>query len=577
MATADDEIELLNWFRCHLERLKRVLPAATFADGEVDRLWDLVDEEDDEAEDFVQSLTACVLHDCAQESKGVHAVVASTFAWYGKGDDEYDVDRLTAVFRLLFQHVLVGNAKVIDYAHMGEEEINDDDVASPQMVTTMLDEELQLSFLPLGAALRFAEPPKYGTVAQHTPSLGNDEYHRVVKVFASHRWSAPDQPSLEHDWQRLCHCLLGIVEEAHLACLVLQRNDFPLKNVAQVLDRGQLRSYGPMGMEWPKWKLEDLGLVPSFTTTDESPRLVSLIGGDLARSVFYLCCRQQMGRPPNEKLAPLRSVLNHVWLWYDYCSLPQKPGRTAEELDLFRRSLARLPDIQQCMCSLSLNSDTTYFERAWCVSEWMNANHGSMFNYNLGGDDEMDEAAASACRMLKMGQSAVALIQPCLGPRQVLGSMEIAFTDEKHDDNATTICWILLNTLIKRSYLFFVAGWDDSAFRDEDLLVGRGCATLIREWLQMWIDVVHGKEVQRSKWIQLRQEMSDPGHAIPHKRLDVAVSGEDSYDAKNLLEALQRGLSLAGDLNRAEATEGCSPQIFAMYFRKATGYGDATC
>lgn len=554
------------WFRRVLERLAEEVPLETFDDGDPDRFCDAVFEDEKESGlyDATRSICASFLQ-CCVEQFDLHDILNGFFPWYGLGQCPRDEDRLNFICSLLYERVLIGVLKMDDFLRIDPEDVVAEEGYSPVLQTHYSnDVGLPLSFLPLRCVFMLDEPPKFGAIDTQECSIQHDDDDSVVRVFISHRWASPSNPSLDGDWHRLRLCLLEVVENINLVHTMLQRNGFPIKEVIREAQSiGFKRFFGTwtlIGMEWPDHLLDGL----EGEGTEENDPLVSLVSGDMASHIFYLCCHQWIIQPDGRKPDVTLTLLDQIWLWYDFCSLPQTPDRTPQQHDLFKKSLAKLPQIQQSMYSLSLNTDTSYFQRAWCVSEWMSATAGgSLFNYHLGGDGVIDEAAASAFRWLKICQSAVALIQPCLQASVVLHSLGLRFTDEEHSDNATTICWILMEVLVKRSYLFFAAGWRDSQFQGNDLLIGVGSLQTIHAWLHLWRDVVGHKEINRDDWIEQRAAMASNviEDLQKRQRIDIDVSGEDSYDASNLLEALDKGLA-----GLAKVEPGNNAAGYALYF-----------
>lgn len=65
----------------------------------------------------------------------------------------------------------------------------------------------------------------------------------------------------------------------------------------------------------------------------------------------------------------LRSLIDHVYLWYDYSCLPQPP-READDADLFVKGLEELPAAQSLgRTAIMLDDADDYLSRGWCTLE----------------------------------------------------------------------------------------------------------------------------------------------------------------------------------------------------------------
>jgi hypothetical protein len=77
------------------------------------------------------------------------------------------------------------------------------------------------------------------------------------------------------------------------------------------------------------------------------------------------------GQGPSQLQSQRRTAAEEVYLWIDFCCLPQSRGRNPlshRSLEQFQIGLARLPEIVKS-CDLMILYSPDYMTRAWCYSE----------------------------------------------------------------------------------------------------------------------------------------------------------------------------------------------------------------
>lgn len=68
-----------------------------------------------------------------------------------------------------------------------------------------------------------------------------------------------------------------------------------------------------------------------------------------------------------------RIALHNVCVFYDFCSMPQRPRSDAEEA-VFRRAMNLLTILPHVAVTLVLReAEDDYMERGWCVAEYLSA------------------------------------------------------------------------------------------------------------------------------------------------------------------------------------------------------------
>ena len=181
------------------------------------------------------------------------------------------------------------------------------------------------------------------------------------------------------------------------------------------------------------------------------------------------------------------AVLQRIWLWYDYSCLPQRDVRTTDPLLLarFKSTLQHLPQLQTCMHTVSMNSSNQYFQRAWCMSEYISAKatriHGRsqyQFTPSLG----MSEQDQVAFRWFEL------LINPTLSFSEVLRTVSLEFTNPLHgESNTPEICWIAWNSILRREHFqleyFSAPNRVADELHDLIFLVGCGAPQKVVVWL----------------------------------------------------------------------------------------------
>ena len=108
----------------------------------------------------------------------------------------------------------------------------------------------------------------------------------------------------------------------------------------------------------------------------------------------------------------VRSLLERVFVWYDYACLPQAPREEADEL-LFRDGLAHLNHVQVMgATAILLDEVDDYLGRAWCVLEAVTAESVA----SLAGGTEVFQLAASRRSTNRSGKAEhynAALLRDC--------------------------------------------------------------------------------------------------------------------------------------------------------------------
>ena len=145
-------------------------------------------------------------------------------------------------------------------------------------------------------------------------------------AFISHRWMAPQNPDADGTQLKALQQLFLYVEELLQALLVK-----PGK-----------------ALQWPP-KLEDL--------VEGMPQATALVS------------RMNLDALPFTN-GEFEDPLEHIYVWYDCCCLPQKfpSGRTVGENQEFGAALQNLDQLAQ-QCELVCLDADDYFSRAWCAFE----------------------------------------------------------------------------------------------------------------------------------------------------------------------------------------------------------------
>jgi hypothetical protein len=220
-------------------------------------------------------------------------------------------------------------------------------------------------WLPFAAVLERGAFPRFQsarTELRHATEAGS------VYYFVSHRWLATSEPDPEHaqarffGWQlfaAVCEAIEIVADRG----LRASRQASPLFNVPVGRFGGTLAENLVVGLLQPN--LQD-GQVQGAAGE------VSASAADLEDHGSSSADRDLDLRQLRERLAAMpitRSLLDKVFVWYDYSCLPQAPRSTDDE-PLFRDGLAHLNHVQFIgATAILLDEIDEYLGRAWCVLE----------------------------------------------------------------------------------------------------------------------------------------------------------------------------------------------------------------
>ncbi len=193
-------------------------------------------------------------------------------------------------------------------------------------------------------------------------------------LFVSHRWRDIQHPDADGDDFRI---IIKMVEDAVdlvlLAVgLVLEATKVSIPDLLVLLQ--EVQTFG-------RTKLSEFGTcIPEYAL--RRPILSSQLLKDLltrALSLFNEAEKTKLEALNKSDWLHLRkSLRSQVYLWYDYCCLPQEEhieGGTklnSNQRQLVDQSLRNLSVIQSMMHTIVVNSAIDYLTRAWCVAEWLN-------------------------------------------------------------------------------------------------------------------------------------------------------------------------------------------------------------
>lgn len=418
MELATSSSEGTKWLEFAFKSLSNKVESKIFHDGDVGEIFDSLYGDEGEASAAV-SLTVTMISCLVQLCDGIDDILSSIFPWY----DYLEADgQLGALAHLIAHHVV----ETQDASPWGPTPLCASSTTGDGIFTIPPQQArgVPLSFLPLSIACQMGEPPKYGTLPDAKPPQ-----HQVVKIFLSHRWAEPDTPNLDQDWNRLLDLLDRLVDEAILCCLNMLRIDFPFECIQKNTGGDELSNLPDTYLEVEGTSLDD-SLPVATITSDLVLDLLTVVIDEMKKD----------GAPERVKA----NVAKRIWIWYDYCSLPQKPNRTPQELARFKKSLAQLPMIQRFMHTLIINTTQSYFKRAWCVAEWTNAGGCSIWDRaNTGSLPNHDMDNGQTFQTFQLTLAWVALLDPSIDPGSVLTCLGLKFTDDVHQVYANSICWIL--------------------------------------------------------------------------------------------------------------------------------------
>jgi hypothetical protein len=178
-------------------------------------------------------------------------------------------------------------------------------------------------------------------IALGKPSAGD------ACLFVSHRWESKEHPDPEGQQATA-------IRAAVLATLVIAANFQTGKHFGgfagfidcQILAHSILRCPGPTG-HLAAWARDNL-VSHEFDIGNISELL-----------------------KPNAIPSGLLAAMDRIWLWIDFCCLPQSP-RTLEEQSHFKESLTHLSDYQKNAVTLVLHGETNDLHtRGWCIFEYI--------------------------------------------------------------------------------------------------------------------------------------------------------------------------------------------------------------
>ena len=468
---------------------------------------------------------------------------------------------------------------------------------------------LPLTFLPLNVAITCPSPPAFGmnyserkisspipqtsgidddqsTPHLHTPfeasmtGGGTDKFfdrtvyeRSPIPIFVSHRWRDHGDPNADNEFVKLKNMLTNVVACAVQACIALLHDGFPLDLIVKYRPflRPAFRIHNGLPLDFDELQRTDFSKTPEtfFDSLQE-------ISGHLARDIFALTAKTvllewqtyERNRPYEDIRRAIQkkmmiSVMKRIWLWYDYSSLPQHEIRKDDDAlqNRFNRTLAYLPQLQNCMHTVCMNSSENYFNRAWCMSEYLNAKttqlHGrSQFKSPLRlGKNEKEVIAYKWFELL---------INPTESFSNLLiNQLELRFTNSTHEDiYSRTICWIAWNSILRREHFQYEYYAAPKSVADEvylRFLVGRGTPKNVSLWLDCVCEALKKPMNQDSGpfWIAMGRSTDELSYSLETWEKRRAAAGEAErknpyeiivpfcYDEKVETSYLVRALSVA--------------------------------
>ncbi|CAB9504905.1 expressed unknown protein [Seminavis robusta] len=419
----------------------------------------------------------------AVEKFDLHSIISDAFSWYV--DDEHRNVRLTTILNTFVDHLLSQQDEPnLTTTHQRCSRLDDDDDDDTEYLPSVRlpREGLPVTFLTLHSALARSNPPKYGLIRVRSEK----ETQMHAKVFVSHTWAAPDNPNTGDDWKNMVLFLSTLLEKAFLACDCLLCSGFPLDEVLDELVMHQDDGF-----------LSDLSVTGTSNSNNRNGSTIARVSAPIKMQFVRLAAdelsqwrSESATRDQDMFLQCFERATKRIWLWYDYCCIPQKPRQSTLETALFKRTLRKLPQIQRSMSTFSINSTEAFFGRAWCLAEWITAGHHecSIWNKDMTHFPGMQTGSIgeSMMRTHKESLAVLGLLDPCNSYRTVLKMLDAAFTDYEHTENTNIVCWILWNAMFRSPMPWDMTLMSSSTKNEhQELMIGFGRPLQVIDWLQM--------------------------------------------------------------------------------------------
>mmetsp|Transcript_10115 Transcript_10115/g.13256 ORF Transcript_10115/g.13256 Transcript_10115/m.13256 type:complete len:558 (-) Transcript_10115:327-2000(-) len=536
------------WLKGRLADLKSEIPFDQFHNGDPDIIQDDLqkDETSIVEEGIFTELVDRAWRLCEDDSS-LHQLVHDVFPFY-VGTDTRSSDLLAGLCDMLYRYVIKKKE------HLGVKELTHDTVEGEMITikTRSLGLAVPVVLLPLSTAIKCMEPPRYGTI----PIADGYQLRRDdVLVFVSHQWGKQFQPDEGSDWKS------GIV--SYLSEFVYST----ARVINNMIDSGcQLNELNECFLN------SDSNLEYASTGATLAVRADKVKGQMhpyLSWKIMTLTLQHYSASRKVDQVVKL--TLERILLWYDWCCLPQKIAigdqREGEEKQFFDNSLNVLDEIQRKMCTLCVNTNQQYHERAWCFAEAMNAR----LEASLSCEEQVHGESVSEIFKLRFDTGLVFLrLVNCKikSPATVLQSLDKRFTQEDHIDNAKIVVWLLWKAVLPYVDITFAFGLLSATDTitskvSRSYVIGHGSPRNLSKWLLLIRDAMSGDFsnldpdawncVRRSCWVESQDA------DIVLKRIivetDGSLLGSDGDKEKFLLlldRAIQELTNMSADLVKLE-------------------------
>jgi hypothetical protein len=619
----DDKDLFMIWWGQRLETLHGDIPRDDFGDGSAQDLFELVygyyeddhddiNENDDDDSDVAvgpndsmgTTLCSAILGEAAF-SIGYRKVLHqgfSVFDWFVQQDDDdegEDMARILGLSDLIYVNYMKDTFEKMRQDVMRVEvtdpplDTNNEECSALRKVEWkqhQSEQVLPLYFLTLADAEKFGNgkrttdggvcrPPSWHSFTKSPPKVDENE-HDAVRVFVSHRWDSRGQPNFDKDWDQFCSLIDTLIRNCIAACVCLKHFDFPLEvffstrpdDSDSVLSSKS--SYRNAYAQEEKHECE----------SDTVCRFGSMLVRDVLRMVARKMIEVSLPHANSSPLMPssivvqiLRETRDCIWLWYDYCSLPQRPLRNEqEETALFRATLSCLADVQLSMHTILLNSTQSYYQRAWCVAEWMNAEHScSLWNR----DGFTPGRTSTDFGIFQTSLLLIGLWDAQIEVPSLFKTLEFSFTDDEHEDeiHLNAISWIFWNACHRNTRVI-----TDSL--DRCVRVASGGPSTVFLWLKMISKAIGGSvDYGLEQWVAIRKRQSDPVLLLDAKTnhffgenkrlqfvLTIEIAGNAYCDILRIKASIDKALPkmerIVSDFQRD--SNGFKPPLIQVYLQR---------
>ena len=284
------------------------------------------------------------------------------------------------------------------------------------------------------------------------------------------------------------------VQCAIQAAVLLKRSNFPLE---KIVDRQRDQQACTAGDDDDMGRRRCQCVVMDPTDPELQRQHPDLqISSALASEILWAAAEKVSGGedwarytkdPDKQRCEWQLAIVKRIWIWYDYCSLPQhdedeqKDGRfrNPEDRRIMDATLDNLLIVQSHCHTLTLSYSENYFARAWCFTEYQ---HGSATR--AGDRTEFGYAVQTERKHedLLCCQAFALLINASVGFGDLLSRMDLQFTDSDHESRSPTICWVLWNSVLRRRKL--TDDYYEYPYSANEIFVGRARQKNLKEWLR---------------------------------------------------------------------------------------------